>query len=116
MNILKITAIIVIATSVLNACGQSIKHAKTESFQVWGNCGMCKKTIESAAEDAKGVELAKWDIEKKTMTVTYDSLKTTSLNIQRAIAATGYDTRLVKGDDQAYANLHECCQYDRKKQ
>ena len=99
----------------LTACGQTTKNAKTETFQVWGNCGMCKKTIESAANDVKGVGIAVWDVDKKTMSLTYDSTVTNVAVVQKAIAVVGYDTQLEKGDDKAYGNLHECCQYDRKK-
>jgi len=99
-----------------SACGQTTKNAKTETFKVWGNCGMCKKTIEKAANNVKGVGTAVWDEDKKTMNLTYDSTLTNVATVQKAIAAVGYDTPLAKGDDKAYANLSECCQYDRKKE
>ncbi len=84
-----------------------------ETVKVWGNCGMCKKTIEKAAKKA-GASTASWDAEKQMLALTYDNTKTTSIKIQEAIAKTGYDTQDVTGDDAAYNNLHGCCQYDRK--
>ena len=35
------------------------------SFGVRGNCGMCKSTIEEAANSVEGVAKADWDVEKK---------------------------------------------------
>lgn len=113
MSIFKNVATSLLLTIAITACGQKGKNTTSDSFQVWGNCGMCKKTIEKAAK-VKGVETAVWDVDSKQMAVTYDSTKTNVESIQKAIAATGYDTPLAKGDDQAYNDLHGCCQYDRK--
>lgn len=84
-----------------------------ESIKVWGNCGMCKKTIEKAAKKA-GAQSADWNAEKQMLALSYDNTKTTSIKIQEAIAKTGYDTQDVTGDDAAYDKLHGCCQYERK--
>ena len=94
------------------ACN-SMANSKTESFKVWGNCGMCKKTIEKALTE-KGIK-GDWDKKTKMIKVTYDSIKYTNQQVQDVICAAGYDTEGCKGDDNAYNNLHECCQYDRKK-
>ncbi len=59
---------------------------QTESFQVLGNCGMCKRTIEKAAAQA-GATSAVWDVDKGLLTVTFDPAKTTADAIQKAAAA-----------------------------
>lgn len=84
---------------------------KTETFVVKGNCEDCKKRIENAA-DIKGVKISNWDSEKKVFSVTYDSKKTTVEQIQKAIAAKGYDAGNEKGDPKAYDKLPKCCQYN----
>lgn len=89
-------------------------QVKTEKIPVSGNCGMCKKTIEKAAKTA-GAKDAVWDIPAKTLSVTYNAKKTNSSKIQQAIAAVGYDTREIRGNDAAYEKLHACCQYERTK-
>ena len=89
------------------------QRSQTEEIKVWGNCGMCEATIEKAAKSAGATE-ADWNSETKVLTVSYRTNKTSADKIQQAIAATGYDTRDVKGSDEAYANLHGCCKYDRK--
>jgi periplasmic mercuric ion binding protein len=86
---------------------------KKESIKVWGNCGMCKKTIETAATKA-GASNAKWDTETKMLAVSYNGKKTSAEKIQQAIAAAGYDTRDFTASNEAYDKLHGCCQYDRK--
>ncbi len=93
------------------ACS-SISNSKTESFKVWGNCGMCKKTIEKAL-DSKGIK-GDWNKKTKIISVTYDSLKYTNQQVHKVICASGYDTEKCKGDDNAYNNLHECCKYERR--
>lgn len=85
---------------------------KDISFGVRGNCGMCKTTIEKAATSLDGVSDATWDIDKKTILVSYDDSNTDELAIHNAIAASGYDTEKVLGNLDAYDNLPGCCQYD----
>ncbi|MFN0033642.1 MAG: heavy-metal-associated domain-containing protein [Saprospiraceae bacterium] len=88
--------------------------AQTAQFQVWGNCGMCKKTIEKAAKSVTGVETAEWNVETHQFSVAFNSAKTSVDKVHQAIAAAGYDTDLVKGNDAAYNKLHGCCQYERR--
>ena len=64
----------------------------TETFKVYGNCGMCQKTIEAAALDAKGVKSATWDMDEDMITVVFDSSKTDLDKIKTVIAESGYDT------------------------
>ena len=90
------------------------QEAKTDTFKVWGNCGMCKKTIEKAAK-TDGVEKAEWDRETKIFTLVYNPAVTSNEKVQKAIAASGYDTENFTGDDKAYAKLPGCCHYERKK-
>lgn len=82
------------------------------SFGVRGNCGMCKRTIEKAAKSVEGVIDADWDVDKKRIDVSYDESKTNEMKIHNAIAASGYDTEKVKGNEVAYNDLPGCCQFD----
>ncbi|WP_299012774.1 heavy-metal-associated domain-containing protein [uncultured Polaribacter sp.] len=87
--------------------------ATTEiSFGVRGNCGMCKSTIEKAANNVDGVATATWDVDKKKIAVSFDESKTNEMAIHKAIAASGYDTEKAIGDIDAYDNLPGCCKYD----
>ena len=82
------------------------------SFGVRGNCGMCKNTIEKAANGVEGVTKATWDVDNKKIDVSFDDAKTDAMAIHKAVAASGYDTEKVAGDLDAYKDLPGCCQYD----
>ena len=85
----------------------------TTTFKVSGNCGMCKKKIETAAKSVKGVRSAVWNAETQSITVKYDDGKAKLTDIHNKIASVGYDTDKVKADDKTYDELHTCCKYDR---
>jgi len=82
------------------------------SFGVRGNCGMCKNTIEKAANGVDGVENATWNVDEKKVDVSFDDTKTNEMKIHKAIAASGYDTEKVVGSEEAYKGLPGCCKYD----
>ena len=86
---------------------------KSEDIKVWGNCGMCKKTIETAALKG-GAKEASWNDQTKILSISYNSKKTDTKKIQEAVAASGYDTQDVTAPTEVYNKLHSCCQYDRK--
>ena len=86
---------------------------KTESFSVYGNCGMCKSRIEKAAK-AEGATAALWSKDTKIMTVTYDASKTSNEVIQKKIASVGHDTEQFIAPEKVYEKLPGCCLYERK--
>lgn len=85
----------------------------TSTFKVWGNCEMCKETIEGSLTD-EAIKSASWDVDTKMITISYDEKKITLDQLQQKIAAVGYDNIKYKGNDLAYGNLAACCQYERK--
>ena len=92
----------------------SAQDMKTDSFKVYGNCEMCKSRIEKAA-NAEGISTAKWNVDTKMITVSYDPGKTTSEAVKKRIASVGHDTDEHKAADSTYSKLPGCCLYDRKK-
>lgn len=82
------------------------------TFGVRGNCGMCKNTIEKAANGVEGLESVEWDGSKKQVNVSFDDTETTIEAIHKAIANSGYDTDKLAGNEESYKNLPGCCQYD----
>lgn len=82
------------------------------TFGVKGNCGMCKKTIENAANSVNGVIKVDWNQNTKQVNLVYDSQIADLMSVHRAIAKSGYDTEVVKHDPDSYENLPLCCQYD----
>jgi copper chaperone CopZ len=86
---------------------------KEESFKVYGNCGMCERTIEGALKEVKGVEKADWNKESKMMEVAFDPELISLEEIKQKIAAVGYDTEEFRATEKAYKSLPGCCQYER---
>lgn len=86
---------------------------KTEKVKVYGNCDMCKKTIEKAAKSVDGVTSVNWDKKTKMMDLAFDDSKTDVHKVEMAVAKAGYDTEMRKATDEAYNTLPSCCQYDR---
>jgi len=82
------------------------------TFDVAGNCGMCKQRIEKAAK-IDGVSEAVWDSKTGKATVKYNAKTTSPTAIKQAIAAVGHDTDEVRAKDEVYATLHQCCLYER---
>lgn len=107
------TKVLSLITVFLLATASVFAASKTEKFKVYGNCGMCEKTIEKAALSVDGVSKADWDKESKQMQVTFDDSKTDVHQVHMAIAKSGYDTDMHKASDKAYQALPGCCQYDR---
>ena len=87
---------------------------KTESFRVWGACGMCKARIEKTVL-AEGVTAASWDSKTQLLTVTYNPAKTGKEALSKKLAAAGHDTEKLKAPDEVYNSLPGCCHYERQK-
>lgn len=86
---------------------------KSESFHVYGNCGMCEKTIEGSLMDVDGVSKGDWDKETKQIEVEFDESKISLSEIKNKIAGVGYDMEDVRAEEIVYSKLPGCCQYDR---
>ncbi len=111
-----ITNLLMVITVLLSmsACYGQIKDAKTETVKIYGNCGMCKTTIEMAGNNKK-ISKVSWDKETKMATLTYNPNKTSQDEIFKKIALAGYDSDKFLAPDDVYAKLPDCCHYDRAK-
>lgn len=112
---MKLTSNILVTITVLlsfTSCNAQIKNATTETVKIYGNCGMCEKTIEKAG-NLKDIAKIDWNVDTKMATITYDTKKTNQDEILRRIALSGYDSDKFLAPDDVYNNLHGCCQYDR---
>jgi copper chaperone CopZ len=113
MKSIKILMAITVLLSTVACNAQNIKNAKTETIHIYGNCEMCKSTIEKAG-NLKKTSHVDWNKDTKTATLTYDSKKTNQDEILKRIALSGYDSDRFLAPDNAYAKLQSCCQYERK--
>ncbi len=80
-------------------------------FEVDGVCMMCKKRIEKAALNTKGVKFANWNLNTHQLMVIIDERKTNKKIVCENIARVGHDTKEVKAAQEVYDNLHGCCKY-----
>lgn len=108
---MKILKVMILATFTL-VHSVAFAQTKTEKIKVLGNCGMCKKRIESGLKDA-AITSAVWDKSTKFLTISYDSTKVTNETIQQKIASLGHDTQKAKAKTEVYDKLPGCCKYDR---
>ncbi|MEQ8218005.1 MAG: heavy metal-associated domain-containing protein [Arenibacter sp.] len=103
-----IICLLLINTSVQ---GYSQDKNKKVSFEVKGNCAMCKARIEKASLKVKGVKYVNWDIASKQLTLILDENKCAPLDVKKAIARVGHDTDSAKADDSTYNDLPPCCKF-----
>lgn len=102
----------VLVATTITVCTAQIKNAKTEIVKVYGNCGMCKTSIEKAG-NSKKVSKVDWNKDTKMATITYDPNKTDKDAILKKIALAGYDSDSFLATEAAYNDLPGCCQYER---
>jgi copper chaperone CopZ len=114
MKKLKILIALVLFITVISNVNAQTETTQTDTFKVWGNCRMCKKTIEKSVK-IKGISSAVWNQGTKMITVTFNPQEITLAAIHKKIAGAGYDTELETAQDEVYNKLHGCCQYERKK-
>jgi hypothetical protein len=114
-SVLTMASVMIVAlfTSCQAQAQTQINNARTETVHVYGNCGMCKATIEKSAFK-KDLASAEWDKSTKMAVITYDSTQTNKTEILQRIADGGYDNEMFTAPDKSYAKLPGCCQYDRK--
>ncbi len=102
---------IIIICSILSFSLVSTAQTKSVTIKVAGNCEMCQNNIEQSALGA-GATSASWNADLQQLSITIDE-KANSIDVEKAIAAAGYDTENIQGDSTAYSNLPHCCQYER---
>jgi copper chaperone CopZ len=112
-SIAKVFLVIVAVFAYTNSIAQ-IKNVKTGAVKIYGNCEMCKKTIEKAGNKKK-VSKVDWNKDSKMATLIFNSKVTNEDEILKRIALAGYDNEKYLAPDEAYAKLPECCKYERKK-
>lgn len=89
------------------------KNAKY-TIMVNGNCEQCQRRIQKAAFSVDGVKMANWNIETHKLEVVLNEEKTSVAEVKKAVAKVGHDAEDVRATQEAYDNLHHCCQYERE--
>lgn len=108
----KIITLFSLMLIVMSTYGQQKKKKNAKlAFEVDGVCMMCKKRIEKAALNTKGVKYANWNVQTHQLMVIIDERKTDKKMVCQSIANAGHDNKAYKAPQEAYDNLHACCKY-----
>ncbi len=94
-------------------CKTQSSHSKTETVTIYGNCEICKTSIEKAG-NSKNIATVNWNKDTKEAILIYNSQKTNRSEILKRIALAGYDSDSFLAPDNAYNKLPTCCLYERK--
>jgi copper chaperone CopZ len=113
MKSLKITVMAIALLLSATFASAQIKNSKSANVKILGNCGMCESNIEKAGNLNK-IAKVDWDKDTQMAAITFDSKQTTQDEILKRIALAGYDSEFFLAPDDAYNNLHGCCQYVRE--
>lgn len=95
------------------SCGTNSNTTVEKTFHVWGNGEICKHNIEKACK-LNGVSDANWNVDSKLLKFKIDTAIITTDAVLKSVASAGYDNELFFGNDYAYSNLPEACQYERR--
>ena len=109
-----IVLMLVVGANVSAQTGIKTSGTTTETFKVWGKCGMCKDRIEKAVKE-EGATSASWDVKTKMLTVSFDPSKTSVDALEKKLTSVGHDTEKYKAENKVYDGLPGCCKYDRAK-
>ena len=90
---------------------KSISQTKSTVIIVDGVCMMCENRIEKQAIDKKGIKLADWNLENRTLKLVYNEKHISVDEIHKFIASIGHDTKKEIASDDAYSLLDPCCKY-----
>lgn len=108
LRILFFSMALALVSMAANAQGQK---GNTESVQIKTSavCSMCKTTLEKAMAYEKGVKSSNLDVKSKVLTVVFDTRKTNTDNVLKAVTKAGYDANELPADARAYNRLDDCC-------
>lgn len=90
-----------------------VQAQSSTSFKVAGNCDQCKVRIEKAAKHVAGVTNVDWNEQTQLLSLNYDGTIATKQAVEAGILAIGHDTEHAQASKTAYAQLPECCKYER---
>lgn len=90
---------------------KGISQTKSTMIIVDGVCMMCENRIEKQAIDVKGIKLADWNLENRTLNLVYNEKHISVDEIHKFLASIGHDTKKETASDKAYELLDPCCKY-----
>ena len=88
-----------------------ISQTKSTVIIVDGVCMMCENRIEKQAIYKKGIKLADWNLENRTLKLVYNEKHISVDKIHKFLASIGHDTKKEMASAEAYSLLDPCCKY-----
>ncbi|MGA2296753.1 MAG: hypothetical protein ABSG15_04305 [FCB group bacterium] len=82
-----------------------------KTISVNGNCDMCKKRIETVANEFKNITNSEWDKGTKLLTIFYKEDMPDLDRLEKSLADAGHDNEKYKATDDVYSKLPKCCLY-----
>ena len=79
MKNIQIILLLVFSIFSFQISAQKVKNQK-ETFEVSGNCDMCKSKIETAAKSVEGVKTARWNVINGNMKVKFNHEQLASIS------------------------------------
>ena len=83
---------------IVEAQNKKVNYSKTVTFEVSMTCENCKRTIEKNIAYEKGMKDMKVDLEKKLVTLTFDTRKTSEEKLIEAFEKLGYTAEAVQNN------------------
>lgn len=105
------TTLLTLLALIVMGIGQAQDKNKSVSFEIKGNCGMCKSRIEKTAIKMKGVKFATWNVDTKEFKAIIDERKCSINDIKKGIAEVGHDSDGFTAPQEVYDSLPQCCKY-----
>ena len=97
------------ATPAMDVSGPNVVKIALPTMQ----CESCAKTIKGAVKGVSGYEDATVDVDNKVAFIRVaNNTPEVKMELEKAIAKSGYSTENVKRDQAAYDGLDECCKED----
>ena len=100
----KIILMLALATATLTASATDKKKQSTQqtvTFSVSMHCANCQKKIEGTVGWEKGVKDLKTNLQDKTVTIKYDTRKTSPDQLKQSIEKLGYKAEPVKATKES---------------
>ena len=76
-------------------------------------CSMCEKTIETAVKKVDGVSMVNVSAKEGQAHVHFAKAEVKVEELEKAIAAVGYDANDTKRNEEAHAKLPQCCKMEK---
>ena len=65
----------ILFTLIVFSCSLIFSQTEIATFFVDGVCGMCEERIETKCINAKGIKMADWNVENRTLKIVYNEKK-----------------------------------------